>query len=119
MSDAVIIEAAVNGATTKARNPHVPVTEDEIVADAQACLAAGAAIGHHHVALTRRSGDEVAEAYPAVSSAPKIDCMNAPPRSRWRSAVPDAIPARATGTDPVSECEAGVPANPTPMPISA
>src|SRR5262245_514676 len=60
-----------------------------------------------------------ADAYPAVNSAPKIDCMIAPPRSRWRSAVPDAMPARCTGTDPVSECEAGVPAKPTPTPISA
>ena len=33
--------------------------------------------------------------------------------------MPDAIPARWTGTDPVSECDAGVPANPTPTPISA
>src|SRR5208282_717783 len=41
--------------------------------------------------------------------------MIAPPRSRCRSAVPDAIPARSTGTDPVSEWEAGVPANPTPI----
>ena len=45
--------------------------------------------------------------------------MIAPPRSRWRSAVPEAIPARVTGTEPVSECEAGVPANPTPIPTSA
>ena len=30
--------------------------------------------------------------------------------------MPDAMPARVTGTDPVSECEAGVPANPTPVP---
>ena len=59
-----------------------------------------------------------AVAYPAVSRAPKIDCMIAPPRSRWRSAVPDAIPARRTGTEPVSECDAGVPANPTPIPMN-
>ena len=45
--------------------------------------------------------------------------MIAPPRSRWRSAVADAIPARRTGTDPVSECEAGVPASPTPSPMKA
>ena len=38
--------------------------------------------------------------------------MIAPPRSRWRSAVADAIPARVTGTEPVSECDAGVPAKP-------
>ena len=45
--------------------------------------------------------------------------MIAPPRSRCRSAVPDAMPARCTGTEPVSECDAGVPANPTPMPTNA
>src|SRR4029450_11319649 len=61
---------------------------------------------------------EMADAYPAVSRAPKIDCMMAPPRSRCRSAVPEAMPARVTGTDPVSECEAGVPANPTPIPTN-
>ena len=45
--------------------------------------------------------------------------MMAPPRSRWRSAVADAMPARFTGTDPVSEWEAGVPAKPTPIPMKA
>ncbi len=29
------------------------------------------------------------------------------------------MPARDTGTDPVSECDAGVPANPTPAPMNA
>jgi hypothetical protein len=48
-----------------------------------------------------------------------MDCIIAPPRSRWRSAVPEAMPARRTGTEPVSECEAGVPARPTPIPTSA
>ena len=33
--------------------------------------------------------------------------------------MPEAIPALSTGTDPVSECDAGVPANPTPAPTSA
>src|SRR6186713_1461895 len=60
-----------------------------------------------------------AVAYPAASSAPRIDCMIAPPRSRWRSAVPDAIPARVTGTELVRECDAGVPAKPTPVPTNA
>ena len=32
--------------------------------------------------------------------------------------MPDAIPARRTGTEPVSECDAGVPANPTPIPMN-
>jgi uncharacterized protein (DUF849 family) len=44
----VIIEAAVNGATMPAVQPHVPRTVRAIVADALACLAAGAAIVHHH-----------------------------------------------------------------------
>src|SRR6187200_413347 len=60
-----------------------------------------------------------AVAYPAVRSAPKIDCMIAPPRSRCRSAVPEAMPARVTGTEPVNERDAGVPAKPTPTPTSA
>src|SRR3954453_13501059 len=63
---AAIIEDAINGATTKAQNPHVPITEDEIVADALACFAAGAAMLHHHVAGTGMGGDEAAEAYLAV-----------------------------------------------------
>ncbi len=45
--------------------------------------------------------------------------MIAPPRSRCRSAVPEAIPARRVGTELVSECEAGVPASPTPAPRNA
>ena len=57
MSDAVIIEAAINGATTKARNPNVPISADEIVADAHACFDAGASIVHHHLAADRLSGD--------------------------------------------------------------
>jgi uncharacterized protein (DUF849 family) len=44
----LIIEAAINGATMKAAQPHVPRTVAEIVADARGCLDAGAAIVHHH-----------------------------------------------------------------------
>src|SRR5262249_34398149 len=66
MSDAVIIEAAINGATTKERNPHVPISEDELVADALACLDAGAAIIHHHIAASRLSGADAAEVYLGV-----------------------------------------------------
>src|ERR1700756_2923652 len=49
MSELVIIEAAINGATSKTVNPNVPITEDEIVADALACFEAGAAIVHQHI----------------------------------------------------------------------
>jgi uncharacterized protein (DUF849 family) len=48
---AVIIEAAINGVTSKDRNPHVPCTPEEIAADALACLEAGAAVVHNHVDL--------------------------------------------------------------------
>lgn len=48
MAQPVIIEAAINGASSKAQNPHVPQGVDEIVACARACLDAGAAIVHHH-----------------------------------------------------------------------
>ena len=44
----VILEVAVNGATSRSRNPNVPITPDEIAADCIACLDAGAAIVHHH-----------------------------------------------------------------------
>lgn len=44
----LIIEAAINGATSKGANRHVPRTAEEIVDCACACLEAGAAIVHHH-----------------------------------------------------------------------
>lgn len=48
MPEPVIIEAAINGATPKARNPNAPRTPAEIAADGPRCLAAGAAIVHNH-----------------------------------------------------------------------
>lgn len=45
----VLVEVALNGATGKLRNPAVPQAPDEIVADAVACLDAGAAIVHTHI----------------------------------------------------------------------
>jgi uncharacterized protein (DUF849 family) len=66
MSDPVIIEAAINGATRKARNPNVPISEDELVADALACFDAGAAIVHHHLAAVDLSGHDAAAAYLGV-----------------------------------------------------
>lgn len=48
--EAVIISAAMTGSwPTKAQNPAVPITEDEIAEAAVACRAAGAAIVHIHV----------------------------------------------------------------------
>ncbi|MGF1598000.1 MAG: 3-keto-5-aminohexanoate cleavage protein [Acidimicrobiales bacterium] len=61
MSDPVIIEAALNGATRRSRNPHVPVTPEEVAADALRCLDAGAAIVHQHDADGGTSAARTAE----------------------------------------------------------
>jgi 3-keto-5-aminohexanoate cleavage enzyme len=60
---AVIIEAAINGVTTKDENPHTPRTPDEIAADALRCLEAGAAIVHNHVDVVGVTGAEAAARY--------------------------------------------------------
>ncbi|BDB40917.1 MULTISPECIES: 3-keto-5-aminohexanoate cleavage protein [Mycobacterium] len=59
----VIVECAVNGVTSKATNPHVPVTPSEITADALACLQAGAAIIHNHIDLHGVSVEQAAQRY--------------------------------------------------------
>ncbi|MBN9492052.1 3-keto-5-aminohexanoate cleavage protein [bacterium] len=48
MTGRVIIEAAINGGTPKARNASVPRTPGEVAADALRCFEAGAAIVHNH-----------------------------------------------------------------------
>lgn len=45
---AVWVEAAVNGPWSRARQPGIPVSVEEIVADGIACVRAGAAIVHVH-----------------------------------------------------------------------
>jgi uncharacterized protein (DUF849 family) len=59
----VIIEAAINGQTTRERNPHVARTPEEISADALACIEAGAAIIHNHIDRSGLSEGEAAERY--------------------------------------------------------
>jgi len=59
----VIIEAAINGTTTKERNPHAPRLPDEIAADALACFEAGAAIVHNHADKVAVPGEEAAARY--------------------------------------------------------
>ncbi|MEM1402613.1 MAG: 3-keto-5-aminohexanoate cleavage protein [Pseudomonadota bacterium] len=44
----LIIEASLNGSTSKDKNPNVPYSDEEIVADAIACMEAGAALVHNH-----------------------------------------------------------------------
>jgi 3-keto-5-aminohexanoate cleavage enzyme len=59
----VIVEAAINGVTTKDENPHTPRLPDEIAADALRCLAAGAAVVHNHVDVFMVDGAVAAERY--------------------------------------------------------
>lgn len=50
MGKKIVITAALCGAgTTKAQTPYVPITPDEIAADAVACVKAGASVIHIHV----------------------------------------------------------------------
>ena len=59
----VIIECAINGATSKDDNPNVPVEPAEIAADALACIDAGAAIVHNHIDRYGLDEVEAAERY--------------------------------------------------------
>ncbi len=63
MAEPVILEAAINGVTSKQRNSNVPVEPDEIAADALACLRAGAAIVHNHIDVFMVEGDVAADRY--------------------------------------------------------
>lgn len=44
----LIVEAAINGTVTKAKNPHVPLTAGEVAACVDACIASGASVFHSH-----------------------------------------------------------------------
>jgi uncharacterized protein (DUF849 family) len=59
----VVIEAAINGLTSPMVNPNVPVTPEQVSADALACFDAGAAIVHHHADAFGVSAEAVAERY--------------------------------------------------------
>jgi 3-keto-5-aminohexanoate cleavage enzyme len=59
----VIIEAAINGVTSKQVNPNVPRLPAEISSDALRCFAAGASIVHNHVDVVMADGPSAAAAY--------------------------------------------------------
>src|SRR3954466_3096332 len=69
----VLIEAAINGGTTRDRNPNVPVTPHEIRSDAMRCFDAGATIVHAHNDDIRLTGMDAAgqnlEAWAALLAA--------------------------------------------------
>jgi len=48
VDDPVVIEAALNGLTTRGHNPRVPVSPAELAEDAIACVDAGATVVHTH-----------------------------------------------------------------------
>jgi uncharacterized protein (DUF849 family) len=62
----VIIEVALNGTCKKSRNPNVPVSPDEIVADALRCMKAGAQSVHNHIEDFQLNGAAAAERYLAA-----------------------------------------------------
>jgi uncharacterized protein (DUF849 family) len=75
----VIIEAALNGVTTRARNANVPATAEEQAEDALVCVGAGATVIHTHAPNVGAPPDEAAEQYaiayrPVVEKFPGIIC---------------------------------------------
>jgi uncharacterized protein (DUF849 family) len=56
----VCLEVALNGAWTRRVQPRMPITPDEIIAEAVACAEAGAAVVHFH-AYDTASGEQTTE----------------------------------------------------------
>ena len=63
MAEPVIIEAAINGVTSKQQNPSTPREPGEIADDALRCFAAGAGIVHNHIDAFGLDGRSAAERY--------------------------------------------------------
>ncbi|MEM9176560.1 MAG: 3-keto-5-aminohexanoate cleavage protein [Myxococcota bacterium] len=63
VSDPVILEVALNGATPTERNPHAPQTQAALAADAIRCIEAGAAIVHTHAPDIAIGGEAGARQY--------------------------------------------------------
>lgn len=79
MTSPVVIEAALNGVTSKERNPRVPISPEEHAKDALECVAAGATVIHTHTADMLAPAEAVAEQYadayrPVVDAHPGIIC---------------------------------------------
>ena len=62
----VIIEAAINGMGSKERNPHIPITDEELRVCAISCLDAGASVIHAHNHDISLGGKDAADAYANV-----------------------------------------------------
>src|SRR5207253_8619210 len=75
----VIIEGALNGVTSRLRNPDVPITPEEQAKDALACVDAGATVIHTHAANIAAPPDDAAACYaaafePVVAQHPGVVC---------------------------------------------
>ncbi len=75
----VIIEAALNGVTSRRHNPNVPASAEEQAQDALACVDAGATVIHTHAPNIAVPAHEAAEQYavafrPVVEKHPGIVC---------------------------------------------
>ncbi len=79
MSNPVIIEAALNGVTTRAHNPNAPATAEDQSVDALACVDAGATVIHTHAPNIAAPPEDATEQYatayrPVVEKHPGIIC---------------------------------------------
>ncbi|TDR87293.1 3-keto-5-aminohexanoate cleavage protein [Enterovirga rhinocerotis] len=106
---AVWIEAALNGPWTRARQPLIPITVEEIVAEGIACAEAGAAIIHLHAfdPATGRQRDD-ADIYAAIIEGirQKVDAIVYPTLPFVQSAeafAPGAAEARYRAVEGLGE----------------
>jgi 3-keto-5-aminohexanoate cleavage enzyme len=72
MKHPVVIEAALNGVTSRGRNAHAPIAPDEQAKDALACVDAGATVIHTHTSNLAAPVEEATESY-AAAYAPVVD----------------------------------------------
>lgn len=96
MERPVIIEAAINGVTSKSQNPNVPWQPAEIADDALGCLAKGAAIVHNHVDVVMVDGPTAAARY--------LECWH----PVWEQ-VPEALLSPTVNAGPVEMSFAHLP----------
>ena len=91
MTTPVIIEAALNGITSRGRNPRVPVSPAELTADAIACIDAGATVVHTHAHNLGAPVDDLVQAY--------ADCYEAVLAERPRTIL---YPTTGLGSTPAA-----------------
>lgn len=126
--ETVIVEVALNGVTRKSRNPHVPISPEEVAADALRCLDAGAAIVHQHDAdggtSAARTAEQSLETYRLIlDQRPDAICYPTatfcdPISERWGAHQPlaDAGVLRVAYCDPGSLNLGHIGAEPTRAP---